>query len=128
MKTRNGFLNTNQIYFITLYLWTKPVTQSNYTRGNSLRMSCQQRNVPNVFLTFYVLIILPMKKVMIECKRCWKLIEKKGTREYCIPCRNILDKKRIAERTQTPEYKQFQREKYLAKKRIDEFLAKKFAE
>ena len=84
--------------------------------------------MPNAYLMFYVLIILPMKKVMIECKRCWKLIEKKGTREYCIPCRNILDKERIRERTQTPEFRQFMKEKRLAKKRIDEFMAKKFAE
>ena len=55
-------------------------------------MSCQQRNVPNAYSMFYVLIILPMKKVMIECKRCQKIIEKKGNREYCIACSNKRDK------------------------------------
>ena len=55
-------------------------------------MSCLLNLVGNAYLTFYVLIILPMKKVMIECKRCWKLIEKKGTREYCIACSNKRDK------------------------------------
>lgn len=56
--------------------------------------------------------------MMVEYIKCWlcgKTIEKKWTRIYCIPCRNKLDKKRIAERTQTPEYKQYQKEYRLAK-------------
>jgi hypothetical protein len=28
----------------------------------------------------------------IHCINCGKVIEKKGNREYCIPCRNRLDK------------------------------------
>lgn len=46
--------------------------------------------MPNAYLMFYVLIILPMKK--ISCQKCWKTIEKKGSRVLCIACSNKRDK------------------------------------
>ena len=33
-----------------------------------------------------------MEKEMIQCAKCWKVIEKKGTRIFCIPCRKEVDK------------------------------------
>ena len=30
--------------------------------------------------------------MLINCKRCWKEIEKKWPREYCIPCRKVIDR------------------------------------
>lgn len=34
-----------------------------------------------------------MKTVkLINCKRCWKQIEQKWPRVYCIPCRKIIDR------------------------------------
>ena len=29
---------------------------------------------------------------IIRCERCWKSIEQKGQRKYCIPCRKIIDR------------------------------------
>lgn len=32
------------------------------------------------------------EKTYIQCKRCWKTIEQKWPRVYCIPCRKAVDK------------------------------------
>ena len=56
---------------------------------------------------------LPKIKTYIKCKSCWKEIEKKAGREYCIKCRNQMDKERQRGYREQPWY----REKYNERKR-----------
>ena len=50
-----------------------------------------------------------MKVEYIQCMNCWKTIKKQWNRTLCIPCTNIKDKMRIAERNKSPEYKAYQK-------------------
>jgi hypothetical protein len=58
-----------------------------------------------------------MKKVMIACKICQKIIEKKGNRELCIHCTNIRSRELAAAKRATPEYKEYQKRMHDMKKR-----------
>ena len=56
---------------------------------------------------------------IINCHRCWKEIEQKWPRVYCIPCRKIIDKEVAYEYRQKHKEGIKERERKYAKEKRD---------